>query len=61
MPASAVHLFFTPRAALRYVRRDLNIDDWIDPAPPTEAKPYAGKAAPAAAIHPPVHSAVYVH
>jgi len=44
-----------------YIRRDFNIDDWIDPTPLNEAKLFAGQATPVPAIYPPVHGAAYVH
>jgi len=44
-----------------YIRRDFNIDDWIDPAPLSEAKLFAGQAAPATAIHSPIKASAYVH
>ncbi|WP_206077463.1 ABC transporter substrate-binding protein [Massilia sp. HP4] len=44
-----------------FIRRDFNIDDWIDPAPLAEAKLFAGQAAPAAVIYPPVLGSAYVH
>lgn len=44
-----------------YIRRDFNIDDWIDPTPLNEAKLFAGQATPVPAIYPPVHGAAYLH
>lgn len=44
-----------------YIRRDFNIDDWVDPAPLTEAKLFAGQVAPPAVIYPPVVGSAYVH